>query len=149
MPPDEGALATLAFGATPTLAQTQITLLNVSYDPTRELYQDFNAAFAKYWKEKTGEIVTIRQSHGGSGKQARTVIDGIEADVVTLALGGDVDAIARLLASIALGTAERVRPDAGKVESYSRLRLAQEYARLIRRKQGIWEDEEELTLHAS
>ena len=66
-------------------------LLNVSYDPTRELYADYNAAFAKHWKEKTGEDVTIKQSHGGSGKQARAVIDGLEADVVTLALAGDVD----------------------------------------------------------
>lgn len=71
-----------------------ITLLNVSYDPTRELYQDFNPAFAKYWKEKTGDNVTVKQSHGGSGKQARAVIDGLEADVVTLALAGDIDALA-------------------------------------------------------
>src|SRR4030095_11700449 len=70
------------------------TLLNVSYDPTRELYVDFNAAFAKYWKEKSGDTVTIQQSHGGSGKQARAVIDGLDADVVTLALAYDVDAIA-------------------------------------------------------
>ena len=71
-----------------------VTLLNISYDPTRELYQDFNAAFAKQWKAKTGDNVTVKQSHGGSGKQARTVIDGIEADVVTLALAYDIDAIA-------------------------------------------------------
>ena len=70
-----------------------VTLLNVSYDPTRELYADYNAAFAKYWKGKTGQIVTIKQSHGGSGKQARSVIDGIDADVVTLGLAGDVDAL--------------------------------------------------------
>lgn len=76
------------------VAAAETTLLNVSYDPTRELYQDFNGAFAKYWQKKTGEKVTIRQSHGGSGKQARSVIDGLEADVVTLALGYDVDAIA-------------------------------------------------------
>jgi sulfate transport system substrate-binding protein len=74
-------------------AQTR-TLLNVSYDPTRELYQSFNAAFVKYWKQKSGETVEIRQSHGGSGKQARSVIDGLEADVVTLALAYDIDAIA-------------------------------------------------------
>ena len=67
----------------------------MSYDPTRELYQDYNKAFARYWKAKTGQDVTIRQSHGGSGKQARSVIDGLEADVVTLALGYDVDAIAK------------------------------------------------------
>jgi sulfate/thiosulfate transport system substrate-binding protein len=70
------------------------TLLNVSYDPTRELYDDYNASFAKFWKAKTGKDVTIKQSHGGSGKQARTVIDGLPADVVTLALAGDIDAIA-------------------------------------------------------
>ncbi len=74
-------------------AQKEVTLLNVSYDPTRELYQEFNAAFAKYWKAKTGETVTIRQSHGGSSKQARAVIEGLQADVVTLALAYDVDAI--------------------------------------------------------
>ena len=71
-----------------------IKLLNVSYDPTRELYQDYNAAFAKFWKEKSGDTVTIQQSHGGSGKQARSVIDGLDGDVVTLALAYDVDAIA-------------------------------------------------------
>ena len=75
-------------------AQKEVTLLNVSYDPTRELYQEFNAAFAKHWKEKTGETVTVKQSHGGSSKQARAVIDGLQADVVTLALAYDVDAIA-------------------------------------------------------
>ena len=71
------------------------TMLNVSYDPTRELYQDVNTVFAQQWKQKTGEDLEIRQSHGGSGKQARSVIDGLEADVVTLALAWDVDAIAR------------------------------------------------------
>lgn len=71
-----------------------LKLLNASYDPTRELYQDFNAAFAKYWKARTGDTVTIQQSHGGSGKQARSVIDGLEADVVTLALAYDIDVIA-------------------------------------------------------
>src|SRR5687768_10795456 len=71
------------------------TLLNASYDPTRELYQDFNAAFVKYWKAKTGQTVGIKQSHGGSGGQARAVIDGLDADVVTLALAYDVDAVAK------------------------------------------------------
>ena len=71
------------------------TLLNVSYDPTRELYQDFNAAFIKYWKAKSGQTVAIRQSHGGSGSQARSVIDGLDGDVVTLALAYDIDAIAK------------------------------------------------------
>lgn len=76
-----------------TEASKAVTLLNVSYDPTRELYQEYNAAFAKYWKEKTGQEVTIEQSHGGSGKQARAVLDGLEADVVTLALAYDIDSI--------------------------------------------------------
>jgi len=71
-----------------------VTLLNVSYDPTRELYEDYDKAFAVYWKDKTGDIVRINQSHGGSGKQARSVIDGLEADVVTLALAYDIDALA-------------------------------------------------------
>jgi sulfate transport system substrate-binding protein len=75
------------------LAGAQTTLLNVSYDPTRELYQDFNAAFVRQWKAKTGETVKINQSHGGSGKQARAVIDGLDADVVTLALAYDIDAL--------------------------------------------------------
>jgi sulfate transport system substrate-binding protein len=70
-----------------------ISLLNVSYDPTRELYADYNKAFAKYWKEKSGDNVTIKASHGGSGKQGRSVIDGIDADVVTLALAYDIDEI--------------------------------------------------------
>jgi sulfate transport system substrate-binding protein len=74
-------------------AQSPVTLLNVSYDPTRELYLEFNAAFAKHWKATSGQDVTIKQSHGGSGKQARSVIDGLDADVVTLALAGDVDAL--------------------------------------------------------
>src|SRR5690348_7105296 len=85
------ALATLAFSA-PALADT--TILNVSYDPTRELYKAIDAAFAADWKAKTGETVTIEQSHGGSGAQARAVIDGLAADVVTLALEADIDAIA-------------------------------------------------------
>jgi sulfate transport system substrate-binding protein len=72
----------------------EIKLLNVSYDPTRELYQDYNAAFIKHWKEKTGDTIVIQQAHGGSGKQARAVIDGLQADIVTLALAYDIDAIA-------------------------------------------------------
>ena len=86
------AALSLTAAVTPALADT--TLLNVSYDPTRELYKQVNAAFAEDWKEKTGETVTIEQSHGGSGKQARAVIDGLKADVVTLALAGDIDNIA-------------------------------------------------------
>ncbi len=76
-------------------AHADTTLLNVSYDPTRELYVAYNNAFADYWKKQTGETVIIQQSHGGSGKQARAVIDGLEADVVTLALAGDIDSIAK------------------------------------------------------
>ena len=75
-------------------AASEVTLLNVSYDPTRELYDDYNKAFARHWEAKSGKKITIRQSHGGSGKQARTVIDGLQADVVTLALAGDIDALA-------------------------------------------------------
>ena len=91
---------TLAFAlsATSVVPRAQggaaVTILNVSYDPTRELYREFNAAFERYWKRKTGQTVTIRASHGGSGSQARAVIDGLEADVVTLALAFDIDAIA-------------------------------------------------------
>jgi sulfate transport system substrate-binding protein len=85
--------ATAAITAAPSFA-ADITLLNVSYDPTRELYVDVNAAFAKDWKAKTGDNVKIKQSHGGSGKQGRAVIDGLEADVVSLALAYDIDAIA-------------------------------------------------------
>ena len=82
----------LAFSLTS--AAQNVTLLNVSYDPTRELYQDYNVAFVRYWKTKSGQTVNIQQSHGGSSKQARAVIDGLEADVVTLALAYDIDAIA-------------------------------------------------------
>jgi sulfate transport system substrate-binding protein len=85
------ALAMLAGGA----AAQNVELLNVSYDPTRELYAEYNQAFAQHWKQQTGQNLTVRASHGGSGKQARSVIDGLEADVVTLALSGDIDAIAR------------------------------------------------------
>ena len=88
------ALLGAATSLTLSASAKDIKLLNVSYDPTRELYQEFNAAFAKYWKDKTGDAVTIQQSHGGSGQQARGVIDGLDADVVTLALAYDVDAIA-------------------------------------------------------
>ncbi len=78
------------------IAQAEdVSLLNVSYDPTRELYQEFNVAFSKYWQKENGQTVTVKQAHGGSGKQARAVIDGLDADVVTLALAYDVDAIAK------------------------------------------------------
>ncbi|MCC5872381.1 MAG: sulfate ABC transporter substrate-binding protein [Gammaproteobacteria bacterium] len=86
-------LATLTLSLAGGAIAQQRTLLNVSYDPTRELYQAINAEFATYWRERTGETVTIRQSHGGSGSQARAVIDGLDADVVTLALAADIDAI--------------------------------------------------------
>jgi sulfate/thiosulfate transport system substrate-binding protein len=88
------ALLAIGVAAAPLAYSQGATLLNVSYDPTRELYDEYNAAFARHWKEKTGVTVTVKQSHGGSGKQARTVIDGLAADVVTLALAFDVDALA-------------------------------------------------------
>ncbi|MGV7030711.1 sulfate ABC transporter substrate-binding protein [Methylobacterium symbioticum] len=89
------ALCTAA-ATLPVDAQAQSALLNVSYDPTRELYRDVNAAFAEAWKAKTGEDITVRASHGGSGSQARTVIDGVPADVVTLGIPSDIDAIAKI-----------------------------------------------------
>jgi sulfate transport system substrate-binding protein len=82
-----------SFSPKEVLAQSLVTLLNVSYDPTRELYTEYNAAFIKHWKSKTGQDVSIKQSHGGSGRQARSIIDGLEADVATLALAGDIDAL--------------------------------------------------------
>ncbi len=87
------ALALGLTALTALAAQAQVNLLNVSYDPTREFYVEFNQAFAKHWKAKTGQDVTIKQSHGGSGKQARAIIDGLDADVATLALAGDTDAL--------------------------------------------------------
>jgi sulfate transport system substrate-binding protein len=84
------------------------TLLNVSYDPTRELYKEFNTAFAEHWKAETGETVTVQMSHGGSGKQARAVIDGLDADIVTLALEADIDAIARESGKIAADWRQRL-----------------------------------------
>src|ERR1700744_4150918 len=92
-------LATVAIGVTATAgmiaqAHADTSFLNVSYDPTRELYQEFNQAFGKKWKAETGETVTFKQSHGGSGGQARSVLDGLQADVVTLALAYDIDALA-------------------------------------------------------
>jgi sulfate transport system substrate-binding protein len=90
------ALGALTLTATSAFAQkAPVTLLNVSYDPTREFYVEFNQAFAKYWKGRTGQDVTVRQSHGGSGKQARSIIDGLDADVATLGLGGDTDALVK------------------------------------------------------
>lgn len=88
-------LALTGFTATASFAK-EVKLLNVSYDPTRELYREYNAAFAKYWLGKTGDTVTVDQSHGGSGAQSRAVIDGLQADVVTLALAGDIDPLAKI-----------------------------------------------------
>ena len=88
------ALSLSLAAMTPVAHSASVTLLNVSYDPTRELYEDYNKEFARYWKSKTGDDIQMKQSHGGSGKQARTVIDGLPADVVTLALAGDIDALA-------------------------------------------------------
>jgi len=88
-------LVTAALGGAALAAPKSLTLLNVSYDPTRELYKEVNGAFAKYWKDRVGQSLTINQSHGGSGKQARSVIDGLQADVVTLALAYDIDEIAQ------------------------------------------------------
>ena len=89
------AQTTPASAAVQAAAKAPVTLLNVSYDPTRELYVEFNAAFSRHWKAQTGQEVTIKQSHGGSGKQARSIIDGLEADVATLALAGDTDALVK------------------------------------------------------
>lgn len=86
-------VASLSLIAPIQASAAEVSLLNVSYDPTRELYQDFNAAFSNYWQKKTGDKVVVKTSHGGSGKQGRAVIDGLEADVVTLALAYDIDAI--------------------------------------------------------
>lgn len=88
-------LALTSFTAAAGFAK-EVKLLNVSYDPTRELYREYNAVFAKYWLGKTGDTVTVEQSHGGSGAQSRAVIDGLQADVVTLALAGDIDPLAKI-----------------------------------------------------
>ena len=98
-------LGAAAFGA----VAKDVTLLNVSYDPTREFYQDYNAAFAKYWQAKTGDKVSVKQSHGGSGKQARSVIDGLDADVVTLALAYDIDEIAERAKVLPAGWQQRLK----------------------------------------
>lgn len=110
-----GAAIALFLGASP--AQGQVKLLNVSYDPTRELYQDVNKAFAQQWQAKTGQSVEINQSHGGSGKQARSVIDGLEADVVTLALAYDIDAIAEKSSRIKPGWQKRLPNNASPYTS--------------------------------
>src|SRR5262245_32018612 len=103
-------LCGVAFALALTVASAQAgkILLNVSYDPTREFYKEVNEAFAQAWQDKTGETVTVRQSHGGSGKQARAVIDGLDADVVTLALAGDIDQIAKATNKIPADWAKRL-----------------------------------------
>ncbi len=101
-------IAALAFSLSVGTARADKTLLNVSYDPTREFYKEFNEAFAAEWKARTGEVVTINQSHGGSGKQARAVIDGLDADVVTLALAGDIDQIAKNTRKLPVDWAKRL-----------------------------------------
>jgi sulfate transport system substrate-binding protein len=113
-----GAIAGLAFTMTSVLpAYSATTLLNVSYDPTRELYKEFNAAFAAHYKKETGEDVNVDQSHGGSGKQARAVIDGLNADVVTLALEGDIDAIAKKTGKIPADWKKRLPHDSAPYTS--------------------------------
>lgn len=108
------ALAGLSY---PTLAHADTTITNVSYDPTRELYKDYNALFAKYWKAKTGETVTIQTSNGGSGAQARAVIDGLNADVVTLGVPSDISAIAQKTGKIPSNWASRLPNDASPYTS--------------------------------
>src|SRR6201995_1889860 len=102
--PTAATLSMLAFGRA---RAAETTLLNVSYDPTRELYRDVNRAFVAGWKKKTGQQITINQSHGGSGAQARAVLDGLQADVVTLAVAADIEALARR-GLIAAGWQERL-----------------------------------------
>ena len=111
-----------------------VELLNASYDPTREFYQDVNAAFAKSWKASSGQTVTIKQSHGGSGKQARAVIDGLPADVVTLALAYDVDALHRAEQADPARTGSRASPATAR---RTRRRSCCSCARAIPRASGI------------
>ena len=88
-------LGVLSLFGTPHLMAEEVKLLNVSYDPTRELYQDYNHYFSQYWQQKQGDTVDVSQSHGGSGKQARAVIEGLDADVITLALAQDINKVAQ------------------------------------------------------
>src|SRR3954468_25008334 len=129
-------IAAFLFALLATSAPADVTLLNVSYDPTRELYQDFNRSFAARWEQATKERVTIRQSHGGSGKQARSVIDGLEADVVTLALAYDIDEIA--------GRAKLLAPDGQKRLPHNSTPYSSTYIFLVRKgnPKGIrnWDD---------
>ena len=118
-------IAVLALVA-PFIHAADISLLNVSYDPTREFYKEYNQAFAKHWKEKKGDNITIRQSHGGSGAQARSVIDGLDADVVTLALAYDVDAIAEKAKAAGI---EQVAFDRSGFRYHGRVKALAEAAR--------------------
>jgi sulfate transport system substrate-binding protein len=102
------ALALIAALAAPARAADEASLLNASYDPTRELYQEYDAAFAEHWQQKTGQTVAVKASHGGSGKQARAVIDGLQADVVTLALAYDIDVIAEKSGRLPIGWQQRL-----------------------------------------
>jgi len=111
------AVLVLSVAALAPPALADVTLLNVSYDPTRELYRDFNKAFAKHWKAETGETVTVQVSHGGSGKQARAVIDGLDADVVTLALEADINAIATVSGKISADWRSRLPHNASPYTS--------------------------------
>lgn len=116
--PLAAALASLLpLAALPAFAQAPVTLLNVSYDPTRELYAQFNKAFVRHWKEKTGQDVTVQQSHGGSGRQARSVIDGLQADVVTLGLAPDIDALVKNGSLVAPGWQQRLPSNAAPYTS--------------------------------
>ena len=124
--------ACLAAGAQ---AQT-VEILNVSYDPTRELYREFNEAFARHWSEKTGQRVLVRQSHGGSGSQARAVIDGLQADVVTLALAADIDAIAEHAGLLPVNWQERLPNNSAPYTSTLALLVRKGNPRNIR----SWED---------
>lgn len=116
IPAAAAAAGALGLTGLPTLAQS-LQLLNVSYDPTRELYAEFNQAFARAWKARTGQDVAVKQSHGGSGKQARSVIDGLQADVVTLGLGGDIDALVRHGGWVAPGWQKRLPHNASPYTS--------------------------------
>ncbi len=117
MKPKLFLIAALALTGVPLASARSVELLNVSYDPTRELYAEFNKAFAAHWKAKTGDDVIVKQSHGGSGKQARAVIDGLPADVVTLALAGDVDALHDIARLIPAGWQKRLPHDSAPYTS--------------------------------
>jgi sulfate/thiosulfate transport system substrate-binding protein len=120
----------IGMAAHPARAETTVKLLNVSYDPTRELYQDVNQAFGQQWKQKTGQTLNVSQSHGGSGKQARSVIDGLEADVVTLGLAYDIDEIAARSGRIARDWQKRLPENSSPYTST--------IVFVVRRRQARW-----------